>query len=346
MGLNNIDAPLACLSQAGATPVLEEALRQSGLLRFEDQLGRFGFLHLTFHEYYLARSWLAKDLLDAMHSLWADPHHEETLGLLLALREEVKGSATVEATLREFAQYWRKRHRVDRLTLYRAGRSPFRIMLRAAARGGIRLNDPLLGAGSAWFAMRRAIASAPGMPAATLAALAADPHRDVRLAVAKNTEAPAATLAALATDRDMGVRVAVAMNGVTGTVNQNSATPAATLAALAADPDRGVRLHVAVNRATPAATLAALAADPSWDVRLFVTWNSATPAATLAAIAAYGSYPMREEVISNPGMLLEELWSAPGSLTRMARGIPGVRMLSRYRAMRRFVRMTTISSVR
>jgi hypothetical protein len=78
-------------------------------------------------------------------------------------------------------------------------------------------------------------------------------------------------------------------------------------------------------------------------VRAAVAENSATPAAPLAALAA--DRIARRDATSNPGMLLEELWS-PGILMRMFRDVPGVPMLLRYRAKRRFIRMTIISSMR
>jgi hypothetical protein len=344
MGLDAIEIARASLAETGATPALEEALRRSGLLRFEDRKGRVSFPHLTFQEYHLARVWRNQSLPGVLQSHWSDPRNEEALGLLLGLWEEDGKSHDVESALLAFLQDWREKHAVDRSVLWALGRSPLRVGFRIAARGGVRLRDPLLGARTGLA--RQAIASSSGVSPSSLAALAADADSHVRSAAAENAATPPSSLVALAADADKFVRAfAVARNAATPpsslaalaadadrdvrsvvahvrwAVAGNAATPPSSLAALAADADRDVRSAVADNAATPHPSLAALAADADRDVRRAVAGNAATPPPSLAALAADADDFVRSAVAGNaatPPSSLAVLAADADSFVRIA----------------------------
>ena len=100
--LNALEARLETLRTAGTTLELREALRRSGLLRFDDRRGRVAFPHLTFQEFHLARYLLARPFEEALEEHWTDVRYEETLALLIALHAEEGRAVSVGAQLRAF----------------------------------------------------------------------------------------------------------------------------------------------------------------------------------------------------------------------------------------------------
>jgi len=159
-------------------------------------------------------------------------------------------------------------------------------------------------------AVRRAVAKNPNTPAATLAQLATDAARGVRLEVAKNNT-PAAALKQLATDADSAVRRGVA---------RNTNTPAATLEQLATEADSYVRLAVAKNPNTPVATLEQLATDEDSDVRRGVAKKLST-VATLEQLAIDEDCRVRWVVVKNsntPAETLVQLATDEYSYVRLA----------------------------
>ena len=85
MGLDALETKPGALRRAGMTPELREALRRSGLLRFDDRRERVAFPHLTFQEFHLARAWLDRRFAEVLKERWADPRYEEALALLIGV---------------------------------------------------------------------------------------------------------------------------------------------------------------------------------------------------------------------------------------------------------------------
>ncbi len=207
MGLKALETKPEALCRAGMTPELREALRRSGLLRFDDRRERVGFPHLTFQEYHLARAWLERPFAAVLEEHWADPRHEEALALLIALHAQEGRVAMVEAALRAFVAGARAAHAAHRERLWSVGRSPLRTALHLLARAAVSPNPTLpISLPTEPLLVRLAIARDDHAPAAALAELARDPEREVRRAVAGNAAAPAAALAELGRDPDEWVR--------------------------------------------------------------------------------------------------------------------------------------------
>lgn len=75
-------------------------LGQTGLLSIDKRRDRFGYVHLTFQEYYLAQSLLAEGLKSALERHWDEPRYEETLSLLISLLAEQGQIQAIEESIR------------------------------------------------------------------------------------------------------------------------------------------------------------------------------------------------------------------------------------------------------
>jgi hypothetical protein len=331
MGLAATEAPKGALHQTGARPDLREALRQSGLLTFNDRWNQVGFRHLTFQEYHLARAFLPRPFRDVLNDYWSDARYEETLALLVALHAGEGRARMVEAELCDFVASDLPRPRL-------LGRSPLRTILHLLSRAAVSPSIALpIELKDQPGLLRLAIACDPLTPTAALAELARDPNWEVRREVAGNPATLAATLAELARDPTWEVWEGVvtrkpvtpevelaALRGhwdpaVRRRVAESTATPTALRAELARNPDAAVRGSVAGNPAMPAALLAELARDPDAAVRRTVAGNAATPAALLAELARDPDAAVRWRVAGNaaiPAALLAELARDPDALVR------------------------------
>jgi hypothetical protein len=335
-----VNAPQSLLSKLGATPVIQDALRRSGLLRFDDARQQLAFPHLTFQEYHHARALLSRPFADVLAEHWVDFHHEEVLALLVALHASNGQTQLINAVLRKFVDKAFDIHvtHPDKFWLLR--RSPLRVVLhlisRAATPGVVMpislADEPAL--------LRVAIANDRRSPPEALAVLARDTeaigvaynpaappaalaafvrHKDpkYRAAAAKNPATPVELLNALVHDDDAAVRAAVARNPaisaehltkfarddeaeVRGAVAQNPGIPEAAFAVLARDENAEVRAHAAMNIAMLGAALEKLVSDANPQVRSCVAQNAATPAAVLAALARDEDIEVRGRVAWNP----------------------------------------------
>ena len=314
-------------------------LKKTGLLRIDNARGCYSFHHLTFQEYYLARSLQTEGLQATLEQHWDDPRYEETLSLLISLMAEAGEFEAIEQGLRWLIAWGAETHRRDPKILRNKGRSPLRTALHVWARAGIREREAEVVEKMLWSAVRVdeqrkfAVACDERSPPETLARLATDEDVRLRREVASNAAILEETLAQLATDGDAVVRRAVAWN---------VATPAKALTRLAADeapvvrtavvlrgrssqwqtPDPFLaeaeswnaviendvrRVAVAINSVTSTEALARLAADENPWLLGMVVRNATVPAKTLAWLAANGEKSLRIEVASNAAILEETL---------------------------------------
>ena len=278
MSLDVLDAPRDLLQRAGVSGKLRAELRRSGLLQFDDVRLCAGFPHLTFQEYYLARSWLDQEFATVLQKYWADPRYEEVLGLLIGLHWERGRAQTVEETLRAIIDDWRSHHQKDPKDLWRIRRSPYGVVLALLARAGVSPTDALMGGETASAAVKRKLINHEDLPATTWTSLAHDPDVEVRRSIASQilfyAEAhsrlrlyiPSSVIETLAKDADDKVRewATVRVTHPTspsffleGTdteercaLAKSAETPSNILLLLASDNEPDVRGSVAGNRIT------------------------------------------------------------------------------------------------
>ena len=289
MRLDKFEASLDLLNQANVTGELRKALRQSGLLQFNDRRLSAVFPHLSFQEFHLARSWQAQDFAEMLDKHWADTRYHEVLGLLVALHWQVGRARAVEATLRAFTDGWRTRHTKDPTELWSIGHSPYAAVMALLGRGGVAPTDPLMGA-AAKPAIRWKLVLSPNIPAAACILLAKDADAEVRRRVAVNSATPPESLALLAKDCDTNVR---------RTVSMSAAIPPESLRILAKDPDAFVRRMAAFNPVIPPDSLALLAEDADAGVRGTVAQNFNAPPESLALLAKDADAGVRRTVAQN-----------------------------------------------
>ncbi len=127
----------------------------------------------------------------------------------------------------------------------------------------------------------------PAMPAARLAALAAEFDAEFRRTSARDPETPPLVLAALSIDEARDVRWMAA---------RNPNTPREALEVLAGDTDARVRQGVGRNTAAFPALLARLAADPVRWVRLAAARHPQTPSSILEWLAEDDDEEVRQSV--------------------------------------------------
>ncbi len=339
LGLNALETRQEALRETAVGRELREALRLSGLLRFDDRHGRIGFPHLTFQEFHLARALVPRPFADVLDDHWSDARYEETLALLIALHAEEGRGRLIEAGLRDFVAKARAAHAANPQPFWSLGRSPLRTALHLLARAAVPTLALPLELKDEPALLRFAIVRDPATPGAALAALVRDPDTHVRRWAARNVATPGAALAALVRDPDTGVRRGAAGNPATPgaalaefardpdtevreAAAWNAATPGAALAALVRDPDTGVRRWAAGNATTQAAALAEFARDPDksdTSMRRWAAGNAATPAAALAELARDPEKDIREAAAGNaatPGAALVELARDPDTDVR------------------------------
>jgi len=330
-GLEHLDAALGSVAPEQQAPVCE-ALRTSGLLRFDDRNERAEFLHLTFQEYYLARKLKEKPIAATLRERWADPRYEETLALLLALAVGDQRTDEVDAALRELISWGLETHRKDRQTLWNLGRSPLRTVLHVVARAGVALGrfagttklvEELL---SQSPLLREAVGYDRNTPTCLLVLLARDSDLAVRLAVARNSAAPEEALIELRDAEDRSILLSIAGNramppvllqslvetgdpDICAAIAENSSTPQDLLERFASDQNERVRAAVARNPAAPTVLLASLADDKNDLVRQGVAENPATPATVLAHLYTDRNPQVLASLARRPDMICEVVCS-------------------------------------
>ena len=288
MRLEQIEAPLSQLMQAAQKAesthprLLIKGLKRAGIVRINPRLERFGFVHLTFQEFYLARALQPSGLQPALERFWGEARYEETLGLLIALLSQDGQHGGIAQGIQWLVEWGERIHRKDPHILWRKRRSPLRVALHLLYRAGIALEELAQTRIYIWEKVNRsvirklAVAWDAYTPTTTLATLAHDQNQDVRRRVAQNTNTLPEILTALAHDQDQYVREGVA---------KNANTPPETLAALAHDQDTYMRWFVTANSNTPPETLAALIHDQDNFMRGIAVRNANLPPETLAALA-------------------------------------------------------------
>jgi hypothetical protein len=276
-----------------ADSALEEALRASGLIRFYEEDGRFEFLHLTFQEYYLARSLARTELKPVLEQYWSDARYEETLGLLISLLFQEGQIHKIEEAVLSLIEWGRETHRKDPQTLWRLGRSPLRTVLHILSRSSIHLQQlqtsllAFLNQTTAFC--RQAIAADNTTPSDVLASLAADENADIRSTVAGNQSTPMEVMARLAKDKESSVRETVAA----------SASSPSVLMLLASDESAAVRLALTQNFDIPEEVLEHLTGDENIDIRQSVAEAFNAPAGILIRLAGDKDSTVRKTIAEN-----------------------------------------------
>jgi tetratricopeptide (TPR) repeat protein len=312
-----IKAPYDLLTRVGVAGGLRVALRSSGLLQFDERRLCAYFPHLTFQEFYLARSWQGKSFGSILEKHWSDARYEEALGLLVALHWRAGRAKAVEDTLDAFVRRWYARHAQDRKKLWQLRRSPLVVALTLLGRAGVNPSNPLLSAVDAPIEVWLNLSGRLNLPADTLMRLAKNNSRRLRRQVASNPTTSPEVFALLANDESSLVRTSLA---------QNPSAPPDILTFLAKDPVRLVRHGVALNAATPVSVLVDLAKDSDRFLRRAVAMNIAMPVETLMDLTADGDARVRQLAAYNaslPSDFLASLISRPD--IHIHRGIAGNR---------------------
>ncbi len=170
---------------------LRYGLRKSGLLRVDERSGEYEFVHLTFHEYYLARFLAKESLKSVLQKHWNNPRYEETLGLLISILFREERFIDIEEGIQWLVHLTPK-------VLWNLRCSPLRVALHILGRSGIPIEGPGLAKlsallaelvidGSAW--RRKALSLDRFTPSMLLAKLAQDENKGVRARVAWNASA-------------------------------------------------------------------------------------------------------------------------------------------------------------
>jgi 3-methyladenine DNA glycosylase AlkC len=278
---------------------LRYGLRKSGLVRVNDISGEFEFVHLTFQEYYLARSLVQAGLQAALERHWSDARYEEALALLISILYREKRFGAIEEGIAWLMQWGQKTHAKNPKTLWDLGRSPLRLAVHVLCRSGVPLEEPgstILSGSLVHLVMkgsprrRMALSCDPFTPSMLLAKLAQDKDGGVRWGVAGNASAGPEVLAKLAQDEETGVRGGVAWNA--------SAGPE-LLAKLAKDEDGFVRWGVAGNASAGPEVLAKLARDEDATLRRDVARNPSAGPELLAKLAQDKDRYVRWDVAGN-----------------------------------------------
>ena len=290
MGVRSWQASYDLLSSVGITDDLRQALRETGLLEFDDVRLRAVFPHQLFQEFHLARSWLTKDFREVLEKHWADARYEEALALLVALHWKNGRAKNVEGVLRAFVQHWQSHHAKNPNSLWRIRRSPSIVALSLLARAGVTPTESPVRVSGIPLAARWHLAGNANPTSAVLRLLAGDSDVEVRLKVAKNLATPPSSLGSLAAHPDPRTRAVAA---------KNSATPARALSQLAGDPDKNVREAVATNEATPPNSLEFLIADQVEWVRMLAAENPSMPVTRLELLAKDPNDNLRYRVAIN-----------------------------------------------
>jgi Leucine rich repeat variant len=299
-------------------------LVKSGLL-VSPKTGVHQFVHLTFHEYFLALAWRSKALRECLDAYWAEPRYDETLALVVAQLVEDGESSQVECVLSEFVDWGQRQYDNEpELLLKIVKRSPFRVAINLVNRAGIGARDvPAL---MTLFAKKassteilaeavgadsntppqlleelaksnalnwEAVAGNPNASEKVLRELAQSDDVYVRAQVASNPNTPEETLRLLATDADYFVRSGV---------GQNPRAPEAVLAELAMDDKSYVWERVIGNANAAVETLRTLASrqDASSYKLAGFLWNPSTPADVLRMLARYGITKRSRKTIHDP----------------------------------------------
>jgi hypothetical protein len=271
---------------------LERGLRSSGLIQVDEVTNEFEFIHLTFQEYYLAKSLSHESLKSVLQKYWADPRYEETLGLLTSIIFCEERFVEIEEAMRWLIEWGEQVHRDKPEILWELRRSPLRIVLHVLARSAIPLESAQQLQSLVEFLRDRRISRASVSckvviakdsltPSVVQALLARDENDEVREIIAKNPSTPPLLLAQLAHDSNLNIRKKVFSN-------QNFPTE---LFGVLAQEDKDIRALVAQDLRTPAPVLDRLARDEDEKVREAVAGNSTASSSTLWELAVRKDTP-------------------------------------------------------
>jgi hypothetical protein len=288
----------------------------------------FEFVHLTFQEYFLARSWLpGNGFEEAFAAHWMHPLYDEALALSLSEFVAEGRGEEVGRLLSAHLDWAEELYSKQRAELFAKGRSPWRAVLSLVHRSGAPLVS-LGGLGSrleaacrANWSRRLAIAAHANTPTELLSLLSGDRSMLVRIALAGNPKTSPETLRILSRDRLQEVVEEVARNTNTpASVLLEFATRASRMRYLATQnpnmPIEGLQrleqngeTSVAYNPGLTAAKMEEYAQQSvSW--RASIAQNRNIPRTLMSRLARDSSPRVRRALASNPSItteLLEQL---------------------------------------
>ncbi len=316
MGLRTIEATPAQLSAAlGTTKVStkkREALRRqlfsAGLLSEFEKLGQrsIEFAHLTFQEYYLAKSLNQRNEFSAaLREHWWDRRYDETLALAASLLIEAGEERLVEQEIAVLVERGRQTFDQHPDALYEIGRSPLRAALELLRRSGIKLArlpelSKLLERVVCLSSARRlAVVQGRVLPPDLIAAVAAGAERSVRIQIAQDDQTPEAVLEKLATDEDADVRRLVASN-----VN----VPVKLLSEFASAVDRSQRWAAGQHPHASTSIIWKVARDRDYGVRAGTIKHPNASGELLGMLAKDSRQFVREKVAECPTAPKKVLW--------------------------------------
>jgi NACHT domain len=308
-----------------STHVVTACLDRSGILKVERSRNSFGFLHLTFHEYFLAQSLRAEGLAAALGRYWDKPRYEETLALLVSLLVNLGEDAVVEAALCDFIDFWQTAHSDDPEAMWEIGRSPLRVALHVLARAGedvvargSRLERKLLDAVAVSLERKIAVASDYRMPRWILEKLAHDPDAKVRSRVVENRSSR--SLMGEQLDNNPAAQPPHPRAEVNRVEEGDSS--GASYEYLPLRPEHlndSARVAMARNPSTPADVLVELA-EKYPDLRREVAGNPSAPIDLITRLALDESHVVRGRVAHAPAVSTDILQMLAGDESDFVRG--------------------------
>ena len=284
----------SCLEEAGRIESTSERerlrnlIQRTGLLYPNSNRG-YEFVHLTFQEYYLARSLERVGLRYALGEYWTDARYDEVLALLVSRACSKEPSA--HGYLLAFYDELEQRLVKEPGFLYQCGRSALRFLLHVLFRAGIELEPlpdllaRLVDRARSSPTRMEAVASDPLVPPAVLSALAEEAPGPVQTALAKNPSSPPGVLSGL-NARQFALELA-----------KNPGTPTAVLDEIWVFGDN-VDWWVASNPNASVDTLELLKQEGKVNPQL--ARNTALPPAMFRELAARGDEVV-SAILSNDG---------------------------------------------
>ena len=350
MGLDIIKAPSSLLLKTAREIApqdwskLVDWVKKSGILRL-DTHEQFEFVHLTFQEFYLARSLSGENFEVTLMKHWHQPQYEETLALNIALLAQKNLYVEIDNAIRSLVNWGEKIHCKNPKFLWQLRCSPLRTVLHLLNRAGIALNmlpninfilkkicrprnfhsrrRPLR------FLRRLAVARDSQTPGDILVFLASDSNTDIQRAALANfniskelTDHPLYDMTYEEDGFIQGILFPSIFTDITQyrhwgmptefhtfkeDIDEARGTSTANLNRFATHHHEDVRIEVAGNPSTPENALTILSKDDSIDVRYRVAGNINTPLEVLATLAKDKNLNVCSQVAFNKKTLLEDL---------------------------------------